>query len=209
MGSKLYPAPADGNPGQKLIWHFDTEGAKQQGIWWNGGLVDVQGEPLTGLTVNTSVQLWHPIGFGPDVIVAWRDFLLHNEITQPFKQAYREVYLVTDAELNTETYSNRFAAHVLRQQQFAALCKQRGWSYAVMGNWDSHNTPELQIPGWKMMAQYYVDANWEGDMTSSGIFQHILTDQVRFYREGEQLKMQDVPAIVFTEVMRDVDLLLG
>jgi hypothetical protein len=36
-------------------------------------------------------------------------------------------YLVTDAERRTERYSNLFAAHILRQHQFNALCGARGW----------------------------------------------------------------------------------
>lgn len=35
--------------------------------------------------------------------------------------------LLTDAERRTGTYSNRFAAHVLRQHQFSNLCAARGW----------------------------------------------------------------------------------
>ena len=40
-------------------------------------------------------------------------------------------------------------------------------------------------------------------------FNHVFTDQVRFYENEEQLEMDDVPAIVFSEVMRDVDLYVG
>ena len=37
------------------------------------------------------------------------------------------------------------------------------------------------------------------------------TDQVRFYRENETepLRLEDVPALVFSEIMRDVDLFVG
>ena len=42
-----------------------------------------------------------------------------------------------------------------------------------------------------------------------GIFLHMATDQVRFVRDGEALLLSDVPAPVFTEVMRDVDLFVG
>lgn len=34
---------------------------------------------------------------------------------------------MTDAERRTERYSNRFAAHILRQHQFNALCGARHW----------------------------------------------------------------------------------
>ncbi|WP_372352851.1 DUF4132 domain-containing protein [Streptomyces sp. KL116D] len=60
-------------------------------------------------------------------MVAWRDWLERHAITQPFKQAHREVYLLTDAERTTGTYSNRFAAHIVRQHQFHSLAAVRGW----------------------------------------------------------------------------------
>lgn len=201
--------PLMGILGKKLIWHFEEGGVKTQGIWLNDALVDARARPLPPLTGEATVQLWHPIGFPTEIVVAWRDFLQKYEITQPFKQAYREVYIVTDAELRTETYSNRFAAHILRQHQFAALCRQRGWHYTLMGQWDSHNTPGIHLPEWNMMAQYYVDASWQEDANDVGIFMHIQTDQTRFYRDGVLLSMYDVPAMVFTEIMRDVDLFVG
>lgn len=119
------------------------------------------------------------------------------------------MYILTDAEITTDTYSNRFAAHILRQHQFAALCRQRGWTYHLMGQWDSHNTPEVNLPKWNMSAQYYVDADMNGEANPTGILSYINTDQVRFYRDGMLLHLYDVPAMVFTEIMRDVDLFVG
>jgi hypothetical protein len=59
-------------------------------------------------------------------VLAWRNWLEAHEVRQPFKQAHREIYLVTDAQRETAIYSNRFAAHIVRQHQFAALCQERG-----------------------------------------------------------------------------------
>ena len=74
-----------------------------------------------------SVRLWHPIGRDVAEVLGWRDRLESRQLQQPFKQAHREVYLLTAAEENTRVYSNRFAAHVLRQHQFHALAARRGW----------------------------------------------------------------------------------
>jgi hypothetical protein len=166
-------------------------------------LVDVDGQPLTWLTDEAHARLWHPIGVAPETVLRWRRRLEEHGVTQPFKQAHREVYLLTDAELSTGTYSNRFAAHILRQHQFAALCAQRGWDYHVQGDFDSSSTPSLCIPAHGLTAEFYVEPI-RGDMTPSGIFLYLSSDQVRF---GRALK--DVPAIVFSEIMRDVDLFVG
>src|SRR5262249_23031592 len=125
--------------------------------------------------------------------------------------AHREVYVLTDAELETRTYSNRFAAHILRQHQFAALCHQRGWRYSLQGAWDSHNTPTLLLPEWDLRVEFWVEvAEGGGQSQGSGIFLHISTDQVRFCdARGGRRRLDEVPARIFSEVMRDVDLFVG
>jgi Domain of unknown function (DUF4132) len=196
---------------QKLIWHFFDSEKSTQGFYLNNEIVDAFNRPIEWLNEKVNVQLWHPIGFSSDEVLNWREFLEKHQIKQPFKQAYREVYIITDAELTSHSYSNRFAAHILRQHQFTALCKQRSWAYTLMGNWDSHNTPFINLPLWNMKAEFYVDANWDDEAAAneSGIFNYISTDQVRFYKGNEQLNMEDVPAMVFTEIMRDIDLFVG
>ena len=54
-------------------------------------------------------------------MLGWRNRLSALGIVQPFKQAHREVYYVTDAERATGVYSNRFAGHILRQHQMIGL----------------------------------------------------------------------------------------
>ena len=133
---------------RRLIWHF-TDGARAEAaISHDGRLVDATGCPLDWLSDRAAVRLWHPLGAAPEVVSAWRRSLQDHGIQQPFKQAHREIYLLTDAERETATDSNRFAGHVLRQHQFAALCRERGWRYQVQGDWDSHNVPTLPLPAW-------------------------------------------------------------
>ncbi len=97
------------------------------GIWHNGQIVGRTGAAITWLDEQTEVELWHPLHVSTDDVIGWRAWLGEREIVQPFKQAYREVYLLTDAERRTGVYSNRFAAHIIKQHQFNALCGARGW----------------------------------------------------------------------------------
>lgn len=194
----------------KLIWHFSNGQQKDQGLLIGDDFVNSHGDPIRWIDHATTVQLWHPIGFSAEYILQWRTLLTRYSISQPFKQAYREVYIITDAELRTEVYSNRFAAHILRQHQFAALLRQRGWHYTIMGAWDSHNTPYINLQTWQIAAEYLVNADYQASETNAmGIYNYVTTDQVRFTRQGQTLALRDVPALVFSEIMRDVDLFVG
>jgi hypothetical protein len=49
------------------------------------------------------------------------------------------------------------------------------------------------------------------NLTPIGAFLHLVTDQVRFNRTGlrEPLPLEEVPPLVFSEILRDVDLFVG
>ncbi|MGB8698142.1 MAG: DUF4132 domain-containing protein, partial [Thermosynechococcaceae cyanobacterium] len=92
---------------QRLIWTFTSATARVDAFWLEGQWRDIHENVATGIEESTHVQLWHPIQHNPETILAWRNLLLKHQIQQPLKQAFREVYLLTDAEVRTNTYSNR------------------------------------------------------------------------------------------------------
>jgi hypothetical protein len=203
--------PLVGSLARRLVWALDAGGTTRTVAWLDGRLVDAS-DAAVEPSDDARVRLWHPIESDVDTVVAWREWLEHHQVTQPFKQAHREIYVLTDAERATETYSNRFAAHILRQHQFQALCRTRGWQYALQGTWDSHNTPTLDLPRQGFAAEFWVAGDWDaGEQSESAVFLSVNTDQVRFYRSGENvpIPLADVPPLVFSEVMRDVDLFVG
>jgi hypothetical protein len=191
---------------RRLIWQF--EGGL--GLWRDGRLID-SGEREIGPLAQETARLWHPVASDVQTIFHWRCWLEDHGIRQPFKQAHREVYLITEAERETSTYSNRFAAHILRQPQFAALAAQRGWEFRLMGQWDSHNTPTLELPQFGLRVEYEVDfpAN-EEEVTGHHIYLLIRTGKVRFL-DGNRTprNLESIPSVVFSEVMRDIDLFTG
>lgn len=226
--------PLVGTIARRLIWVLKDKSEAKAGIWHAGQLVDVNDNPLQ-LPSDAAVELWHPIGRPAQDIVAWRDWLERHEVRQPFKQAYREIYLLTDAERRTATYSNRFAGHILRQHQFNALCAARGWRNKLRMMVDDTYPPAMRLlPQWGLRAEYWVEGAGE-EMTDSGAYLRVATDQVRFYRIGaapnfshsgggqytseaagpgdanvnEPLPLDQIPALVLSEVLRDVDLFVG
>ena len=183
---------------RRLIWLVGD-----RAVGWNDGWIGSDGNPVE-VPDDATVRLWHPLDSPTDEVLAWRDRLTELSVTQPFKQAWREVYVLTPAEEETGTYSNRFAAHLLRQHPFVSLCHSRGWRFTLMGQWDSHNTPTREVQdGWS--AEYWVEPV-EAETTPMGIYSLIATDKVRILRNNSVESLKDVPARVFSELMRDVDL---
>ena len=196
-----------GNLVRRLVWSFEEADKSVVAMWQEGRLLNARGEPQAWMGAQTKVRLWHPVEATPVEVEAWRDVLEAYQVRQPFKQAYREVYLVTDAELRTELYSNRFAAHVIGQHQFNQLAFLRGWQYLLRGSFDGHNQPFKILPTGNLRAEYWLDDVPEQEY--GGIWRYMATDQVRFYRHRELVPVRDVPPLVFSEVMRDVDLFVG
>lgn len=216
---------------QKLIWQV----GEQAVFWWQGHWVNASNKAVE-VDPAVPITLWHPALDTLEHVQAWRNFMLEHSITQPFKQAHREVYLLTAAEERTHSYSNRFAAHILKQHQFHALCGQRGWknTLRLMVD-DAYTAPHRLLSQWNLRAEFWVEGignNDETDTTPSGSYLYLNTDQVRFYRledphnyahasgggyaqywrnrqSAEPVPLQDIPPLVFSEIMRDVDLFVG
>lgn len=197
---------------QKLIWKFETEENTVAVILLDGNWTTSKNE-IVHPSENTQVSLWHPALCTVAEIKEWRDFLMEHKLQQPVKQAYREVYWLTDAEVNTKIYSNRMAAHILKQHQFNSLAKIRGWSYSLMGAYDdgiSNSSAVVQLPDYGLRAEFWLnEVNMDGAYNDTGIWDYVATDQVRFLRGGTVVELEQVEPVAFSEVMRDVDLFVG
>ena len=139
--------------------------------------------------------------------------MVELEIVQPTKQAYREVYLLTDAERNTRTYSNRMAAHMLKQHQMATLMAARGWRYQLMGAYDDGLDDQWARKDFvtsDLTAEYLLHTNWdEENWNEASIYLYVGTDQVRFSLGAVQVPLEDVPPRLLSETMREADLFVG
>jgi hypothetical protein len=231
---RYYEHPLVGTIARRLIWCIDGAPA----LFIDDQPTDVRGKPIEhGKTAE--ITLWHPVGRSVDEITAWRRRLEELQITQPFKQAHREVYLLTEAERNTSTYSNRYAAHIIRQHQFNALCAARRWKNKLRLCVDDYFPPATrELPLWGLRAEFWIEGlgdDFGVDTNDSGVYLRLTTDQVRFYRDAastnfahaggggyggnatgpgtnnvnEPLPLDQIPPLVFSEIMRDVDLFVG
>ncbi|NVI89918.1 DUF4132 domain-containing protein [Actinomadura sp. BRA 177] len=183
-----------------LIWEFRDEAGD-----WHASIDGPDGEPA-------QVRLWHPIRAAGGDVRAWRERIADEHIRQPFKQAFREIYLRTPAEEETGAYSNRFAAHIVRYPQLYALFKERGWQANFLGRYDGGYNGEARgtFGGGEWRACFYHDPTDE-DVDYAP--DYAATDQVRFERRNgrrwQETPLADVPPVVFSEAMRDVDLFVA
>jgi hypothetical protein len=197
-----------------LIWRLHrSDGTFEDALWLAEAWRNVRGQPVPAPTADTQLQLWHPVLATPPEVLAWRELLERNQLRQPIKQAFREVYLLTPPEERTRTYSNRMAAHVLKQHQFNSLAKLRGWKYSLLGAYDKgyeSDKATLALPAQQLRAEFWVsEVNADDAWNDTGIYLYISTDQVRFVRGDEVVPLPEVPALTFSEVLRDVDLFVG
>jgi len=198
---------------RRLIWRLtNTKNQSSDVIFFNGQFIDLHGKTVE-LDSQSSVTLWHPIMATTDDIIAWQTILAHYQITQPFKQAHREIYLVTEAEKQAKNHSSRYENHVLNQQQFHAIATQRGWKQTRGGGWDGGCETEAvkDINHFQLTVLFDTEGLSQHGITNTGIYSCVGTKRVTFkdQKSHELISLDEVNNIVFSEIMRDIDLFVS
>jgi hypothetical protein len=120
---------------------------------------------------------------------------------QPFKQVFRELYVLTASEKKDGNISRRYAGHQIQPRQTVALLTGRGWVMAPEeGAYRTFHEEQI-LAYLTFLETFYTPADIEG-LTLEG---------VRFLKRGEHkpMRLSDVPPRLFSEVMRDVDLVVS
>lgn len=131
---------------------------------------------------------------------SWSEYqkeLFERQLVQPFKQVFRELYVKTAEEKEAFT-STRYAGNQVQPAKTVSCLKTRRWVADVEDG--------LQKVYYKenIIARIYALADWfsPADIESPTL------EWVDFFdrKIGKQLCIKDIPDIIFSEVMRDVDL---
>ncbi|MEV0236358.1 DUF4132 domain-containing protein [Nonomuraea sp. NPDC050786] len=190
----------------RLIWEAEVAPGEWRAAL--GGLKAELGAGEAGLE-SRRVRLWHPARATLAEVTGWREAVAEGRVRQPFKQAFREVYLLTPAEERTAVYSNRFAGHIVDYRRLYAMFKARGWRADMLGPWDGGVAGQAM----RVLAEGQWRASFYHDYLYDDPGEHASTDQVRFHRrmggEWREASLAEVPALVFSEAMRDVDLFVA
>lgn len=160
-------------------------------------LIDFSGRE-TKLMGKTSLKIAHPYHIYMDG--HWHEYqkyIFDNEIVQPFKQVFRELYVKT-ADESQACHSLRYAGNQIQPQKTKACLKSRRWVVDVEEGLQKVYYRE------NIIATIYALADW---FSPSDIEAPTL-EWVGFYDRKTYLpiKIEDVPDIIFSEVMRDVDM---
>ncbi len=162
-------------------------------------LLDAKGNEIPMPASNLRVA--HPFDFldrgdWPD----WQRALFAQERVQPFKQLFRELYVPTEAE-RTDFRSTRYGGHQVQPRQALTILGTRGWVIRPEEGVRKSIHEAGLIAALEFDETFYSPADVEG----------LTIRAVRFFpMQGHKpLALADVPPRVFSETMRDIDLIVS
>ncbi|MXV18888.1 DUF4132 domain-containing protein [Deinococcus xianganensis] len=167
--------------------------------WWTGDTLDTPGGPQP--IDDHALRLAHP----HDLYTSshWPTFqaqVMDRQITQPFKQVFREYYPLTTAEQDAPRVTRHADQHV-QPGKAAALLKTRGWitvpEEGVRKTWHAEG-----INVWLDTSVGYGTPNEvEGTPVNAAYF--IRRDAT------EPMPLSEVPPRLLSETLRDLDLIVS
>jgi hypothetical protein len=129
----------------------------------------------------------------------WQAECFRSERLQPFKQVFRELYVLTPAEKQDGDRSRRYSGQHVNESQAKALFAARGWS--------TRDDISKLYRGANLVARVVLEHGYTtpGDAAAPAVGEAV------FHRRGDwrQLPLADVPGLIFSEVMRDLDLVVS
>lgn len=132
---------------------------------------------------------------------AWQREAFTAGRVQPFKQVFREVYTVTETEQEEDHASRRYAGHQVQSNKALALLGAR--------NWISHYG---ELP-YKIYAHAGITVSVGGlyGYGTAAMVEDVALETVWFYDRHtyKRMALADVPPLVFSEAMRDLDLVVS
>lgn len=158
------------------------------------------------------VRVAHPVALpGNGVLREWQERVSESGVTQPFKQCFREMYVVEESEAD-ERRCLRFSGHQVLARSAFALLRSRGWTPAsgcAYRGW-----PEQGVRARLVWAEGVAGVGRY--ILGPGRLQPVVTGPVYFRtlakggeETGEDLPLREVDPVVFSEALRDADLLVA
>lgn len=163
----------------------------------DGSLEGTRGERVL---ISGAVTVAHAYTLAQQSLLAdWQTEIMRRQIVQPFKQVFRELYVLTPAEREARYSSGRLAGRRMRGRQASAVLANLGW---VIDGYGEASRPFYQHG---FSACFHTgDFYGEDDAATTGqlVFWHTRVEP----GQERRLALEDVPPLIFSEVLRDLDL---
>ncbi|QNK78476.1 DUF4132 domain-containing protein [Winogradskyella sp. PAMC22761] len=131
----------------------------------------------------------------------YQKHLFAERLVQPFKQVFRELYLITDDEREHSTRSERYQGHQIQPKKTVALLRTRGWTVSMEEGLQKVYHKRGFIATMYAMADWYSPSEAEAPTLEDVCFHSIDT--------YKKIPLTEIPSVVFSEIMRDVDLVVS
>jgi hypothetical protein len=160
-------------------------------------LRDVQGNAVP-LTPEAPLRIAHPHDFNQEREL-WQQSPQFQVGEQPFAQLDRELYLINEHEVAAVTHTDHFTGTHVQRRQALAILNERNWIYdREMG---THRTFAKEgITAW-----LETNGGWYDLTDADGV--HLGTISFS-HMNYERIPLADVPPRMFSEVVRDIQLVV-
>ena len=194
---ELFKNPVTRSITEPLIVKSEEEQNVKLGFLTKDGIMNISG---TFFPVKPEDKIFIAHSFDLYESGHWHEYqklLFEKQIRQPFKQIFRELYVKLDEELEKEE-SMLFSGNQIQPQKTVGALRSRRW----VADYDDG----LQKIYYKenIVARIYAMADWfsPSDTEAPTLEYVVFADR----KTGKPIKIKDVPDIIYSEVMRDVDL---
>ncbi len=138
--------------------------------------------------------------FTAGTLGAWQRAVVARRIVQPVRQVFRELYVPTPAEDEAGTRSRRFAGHRVSGARANRLLATRSWRVQP-GDYDGVAT--RRFGQFEARLAFDEMGNYLGECEA-------VTGEICFREDGSgTVPLAQVPPLVLSEAMRDVDLVVS
>lgn len=169
------------------------------GFWRDGRLIDPKGGKTA---IGDRVHIAHCSQLNENgEWEAYQACCFEHSIQQPFKQIFRELYLITEDEMKESCVSRRYAGHQVQPKKAVALLKSRGWRV------DYEEGLQKVFHRHGFIAKMYAMADWfsPADVESPTLETIEFLDR----KTHKRIEFSKIAPRDFSEVMRDIDLVVS
>ncbi|RFM30818.1 DUF4132 domain-containing protein [Chitinophaga silvisoli] len=193
----LFTHPVIAKHLEKLV--FVTR--KGHGFWQDNTLVS-PAKQITKIAADDQIRIAHCTDlYASGTWGDYQHYCFEQHLQQPFKQIFRELYTPLAEELEEQSISRRYAGHQVQPAKTVALLKSRGWKV------DHEEGLQKAFHQEGFVVKMYAEANWFSPAeVESPVLEQVIFHDLKTYRN---VAFKDIDPRIFSEVMRDIDLVVS